>query len=157
MADIRQMVCGGHWPTLLGAWLHLTVSFMVWLLIGALSLPMARALGLTGTDLSVLVALPLLGGAVLRVWGGWSCDWFGTKKTGVLILLGVGGLKGLTGSYDLGLWFFAGLGVCAWGTVFMHLRAERVTRFPRGHFPVDRWGQKNNVKCLMLNDKLVIH
>lgn len=88
MADIWQMVRGGHWPTLLGAWLHLTVSFMVWLLIGALSLPMARALGLTGTDLSMLVALPLLGGAVLRVLGGWSCDWFGARKTGVAILLG---------------------------------------------------------------------
>jgi NNP family nitrate/nitrite transporter-like MFS transporter len=82
------MVRGGHWPTLLGAWLHLTISFMVWLLIGALSLPMARALGLTGTDLSMLVALPLLGGAVLRVLGGWSCDWFGARKTGVAILLG---------------------------------------------------------------------
>ena len=88
MADIWQMVRGGHWPTLLGAWLHLTVSFMVWLLIGALSLPMARALGLNGTDLSVLVALPLLGGAVLRVLGGWGCDWFGAKKTAVAILLG---------------------------------------------------------------------
>src|SRR3990167_884536 len=82
------MLRGGHWPTLLGAWLHLTVSFMVWLLIGALSLTMARALGLTGTDLSVLVALPLLGGALLRVLGGWSCDWFGAKKTAVAVLLG---------------------------------------------------------------------
>ncbi|MEK6633318.1 MAG: MFS transporter, partial [Nitrospirota bacterium] len=88
MADIWQMLRGGHWPTLLGAWLHLTVSFMVWLLIGALSLPMARALGLTGTDLSVLVALPLLGGALLRVLGGWSCDWFGAKNTAVAILIG---------------------------------------------------------------------
>ena len=88
MADIWQMVRGGHWPTLLGAWLHLTVSFMVWLLIGALSLPMAGALGLSGTDLSVLVALPLLGGAVLRVLGGWGCDWFGAKNTAVAILLG---------------------------------------------------------------------
>jgi NNP family nitrate/nitrite transporter-like MFS transporter len=32
-------------------------------------------------------------------------------------------LKGLTGSYELGLWFFAGLGVCAWGTVIVALRA----------------------------------
>ena len=88
MADIWQTVRGGHWPTLLGAWLHLTVSFMVWLLIGALSLPMARALGLTGTDLSVLVALPLLGGALLRVLGGWSCDWFGARNTAIAILLG---------------------------------------------------------------------
>ncbi len=88
MADIWQTIRSGHWPTLLGAWLHLTVSFMVWLLFGALSLPMARAFELTGTELSVLVALPLLGGALLRVVGGWSCDWFGAKKTAVAILLG---------------------------------------------------------------------
>ena len=88
MSEVWHLLRSGHWPTLLGAWLHLTVSFMVWLLIGALSLPMARALELTGPDLSVLVALPLLGGAFLRVLGGWSCDWFGAKKTGVAILLG---------------------------------------------------------------------
>lgn len=61
---------------------------MVWLLIGALSLPMARALELTGPDLSVLVALPLLGGTLLRVLAGWSSDWFGAKNTAVAILLG---------------------------------------------------------------------
>src|SRR5437667_51568 len=26
----------GHWPSLVGAWLHFEISFMVWLLIGAL-------------------------------------------------------------------------------------------------------------------------
>ncbi len=110
MADIWQMVRGGHWPTLLGAWLHLTVSFMVWLLIGALSLPMARALGLTGTDLSVLVALPLLGGALLRVLGGWSCDWFGAKNTAVAILLGELAVLlwgWLADPASIGLWYLA--------------------------------------------------
>ncbi len=34
------------------------------------------------------------------------------------------GLKVITGSYDAGLWFFAGLGVCAWGMVFLRLRVE---------------------------------
>ncbi len=90
MSDIWQILKNGHWPTLVGAWLHLTVSFMVWLLIGALSLPLAAALHLTESDLALLVALPLLGGAILRVWGGWSCDWFGAKKTAVMILLGEG-------------------------------------------------------------------
>ena len=78
----------GHWPTLIGAWLHLTVSFMVWLLIGALSLPIARALALTPAELSWLIALPLLGGTGLRLLGGWSCDWFEAKRTAVAILLG---------------------------------------------------------------------
>ena len=37
----------GHWPSVIGAWLHLTVSFMVWLLMGALSLPLAQDLHLS--------------------------------------------------------------------------------------------------------------
>jgi NNP family nitrate/nitrite transporter-like MFS transporter len=36
------------------------------------------------------------------------------------------GLKAVTGSYDAGLWFFAGLGVCAWGMVFLRLRGDAV-------------------------------
>lgn len=76
----------GHWPTLVGAWLHLTVSFMVWLLIGALAVAIGQELGLTTTQQSVLVALPLLGGAVLRIAAGWACDWYGAKQTGLLVL-----------------------------------------------------------------------
>lgn len=76
----------GHWPTLLGAWSHLTVSFMVWLLFGALAVAIGEELRLTATQLSVLVALPLLSGALLRVAAGWSCDWYGAKRTGLLVL-----------------------------------------------------------------------
>ncbi|MGZ8384205.1 MAG: MFS transporter, partial [Nitrospira sp.] len=76
----------GHWPTLLGAWLHLTVSFMVWLLFGALAVAIAEELQLSATQRSVLVALPLLGGALLRIAAGWACDWYGAKRTGLLVL-----------------------------------------------------------------------
>src|SRR5687768_17193734 len=76
----------GHWPTLAGAWLHLTVSFMVWLLFGALAVAMGETLRLTATQLSVLVALPLLSGAFLRIAAGWACDWYGAKRTGLLVL-----------------------------------------------------------------------
>ncbi len=76
----------GHWPTVAGAWMHLTVSFMVWLLFGALAVAIGKELGLTATEQSVLVALPLLGGAVLRIAAGWACDWYGAKRTGLLVL-----------------------------------------------------------------------
>jgi len=78
----------GHWPTLLGAWLHLTISFMVWLLIGALGVLIAETFRLTATEKVVAVAVPLLGGAFLRVIAGWSCDWFGAKRTGIAVLIG---------------------------------------------------------------------
>ncbi len=36
----------------------------------------------------------------------------------------IGTVKSMTGSYELGLWLFAGFGVCAWGTVIVALRAK---------------------------------
>lgn len=87
MLAIWHSVKSGHWPSLMGAWLHLTVSFMVWLLVGAMSLPLAASLQLSDRDLSWLVSLPLLGGAVLRVIAGWSADWFGARPTALAILM----------------------------------------------------------------------
>ncbi|MBD0315975.1 MAG: MFS transporter, partial [Nitrospiraceae bacterium] len=77
----------GHWPSLIGGWLHLTVSFMVWLLMGALSIALAADLRLTDQQMAWLVSTPLLGGAVLRVIAGWSADWIGARPTAVGILL----------------------------------------------------------------------
>jgi MFS transporter, NNP family, nitrate/nitrite transporter len=77
----------GHWPTLLSAWLHLTLSFMVWLLIGALGGFIADDFRLTSFQIAMAVAFPLLAGAVLRILAGWSCDWFGAKPTGVVVLI----------------------------------------------------------------------
>lgn len=77
----------GHWPSVVGAWLHLAVSFMVWLLMGALSLTFAQDLQLSQAEIALVVSLPLLSGAVFRVVAGWSSDWYGAKATGVLILV----------------------------------------------------------------------
>ncbi|MCE7979040.1 MAG: MFS transporter [Nitrospira sp. NTP1] len=76
----------GHWPTLAGAWLHLTVSFMVWVLFGALAVSICADLHLTATQQSVVVALPLLSGALLRIVTGWACDRSGAKRTGLWVL-----------------------------------------------------------------------
>ena len=84
---ILTILRSGHWPSLAGAWLHLTVSFMVWLLIGAMSIALARDLQLSDQQLAWLVALPLLGGAGLRVLAGWSADSVGARSTALAILL----------------------------------------------------------------------
>ncbi|MDR4495376.1 MAG: MFS transporter [Nitrospirales bacterium] len=81
----------GHWPTLVGAWLHFEVSFMVWLLIGVLSIPISEDFGLTATQKGFLVGVPLLGGAILRIFVGPLADQFGAKRLG----LGILGLEGL--------------------------------------------------------------
>ena len=84
---ILAILRSGHWPSLAGAWLHLTVSFMVWLLIGAMSISLARDLQLSDQQVAWLVALPLLGGAGLRMLAGWSADWVGARPTALVILL----------------------------------------------------------------------
>ncbi len=88
MTDMFFALTRGHWPSVIGAWLHLTVSFMVWLLVGALSLTLAQDLHLSQADTALVVSLPLLSGVSLRVVAGWSSDWYGAKPTGTLILVG---------------------------------------------------------------------
>jgi NNP family nitrate/nitrite transporter-like MFS transporter len=77
----------GHWPSMLGAWLHFEVSFIVWLLIGALGVSIAHDLALSATQKGLLVAVPLLGGALLRVVVGLCSDQYGTKRTGTVLLV----------------------------------------------------------------------
>ena len=67
MRDILKAIRSGHWPSLLAAWLHFEVSFMAWLLVGALGVLIAEEFGLTATQKGLLVAVPLLGGAILRI------------------------------------------------------------------------------------------
>jgi NNP family nitrate/nitrite transporter-like MFS transporter len=91
LKESLQALRSGHWPSLLGAWLHFEVSFMVWLLIGALSIAIAEEFALSAFQKGVLVGVPLLGGALLRIVIGPLGDWVGAKTVG----LGILGLEAL--------------------------------------------------------------
>jgi NNP family nitrate/nitrite transporter-like MFS transporter len=84
MASLRS----GHWPSLTAAWLHFEVSFMVWLLIAALGVSIAEEFALTATQKGILVAVPLLAGALLRIPVGICSDVVGIKTTGLILLAG---------------------------------------------------------------------
>ena len=81
-----QTLRAGHWPSLLGAWLHFEVSFIVWLLIGALGIPIAEEFSLSATQKGFLVSIPLLGGALLRTIVGPMADRKGAKRVGLFLL-----------------------------------------------------------------------
>ncbi len=81
-----QALRSGHWPSLLGAWLHFEVSFVVWLLIGALSIPISEEFSLSASQKGLLVGIPLLGGSLLRIVIGPLGDWAGAKIVGLAIL-----------------------------------------------------------------------
>jgi NNP family nitrate/nitrite transporter-like MFS transporter len=74
----------GHWPSLLAAWLHFEVSFMAWVLIGALGIFIAQDLGLTATQKGFMVAVPLLGGSIVRIILGICTDKYGPRRTGLV-------------------------------------------------------------------------
>lgn len=84
---ILNALRSGHWPSLLAAWLHFEVSFMVWMLVGALGVFIAEDFGLTATQKGFMVAVPLLGGSLFRVATGILSDRFGPRRTGFVSML----------------------------------------------------------------------
>ncbi|HEV3026631.1 MAG TPA: nitrate/nitrite transporter [Planctomycetota bacterium] len=74
----------GHPATLAMSFLYFDVSFMVWVLIGVLSVYMAADFAPSSSQKGLLVALPILGGSLARLPMGFLVDRIGAKKTGVV-------------------------------------------------------------------------
>jgi NNP family nitrate/nitrite transporter-like MFS transporter len=81
---LRDFARTGHPPTLFSAFLYFDISFMVWVLIGALGVYIARDFGLTASQKGFLVAVPILGGSLFRIPMGILTDRIGPKKTGTI-------------------------------------------------------------------------
>jgi MFS transporter, NNP family, nitrate/nitrite transporter len=64
---LRDFARSGHPPTLFSAFLYFDISFMVWVLLGALGVYIARDFGLTASQKGLLVAIPILGGSLFRI------------------------------------------------------------------------------------------
>ncbi len=83
----------GHWPTLLTAFLYFDVSFMVWTMLGALGAQIGSSLGLSPQQKGLMVAVPYLSGAFIRILLGMMVDRIGAKNTGiigqVIVILGM--------------------------------------------------------------------
>lgn len=74
----------GHPATLFSAFLYFDTSFMVWVLIGVLGVHIAGSFGLTASQKGLLVAIPILGGSLVRIPMGILVDHMGPKRTGIL-------------------------------------------------------------------------
>ena len=83
----KDFLKSGHAPTLLSAFLYFDMSFMVWVLLGALSVQIAKDLNLDAAQKGLMVAVPILAGAALRVVNGILVDHIGPKKTGIVAQL----------------------------------------------------------------------
>lgn len=76
----------GHLPTLIGSFLHFDMSFMLWVLLGALGIYIAESAGLSPAQKGLVVAAPILSGSLLRIPLGLLGDRFGGKRIGTAML-----------------------------------------------------------------------
>jgi NNP family nitrate/nitrite transporter-like MFS transporter len=83
--DLRGFRHAGHLPTLVCAFLYFTVSCTAWTMVGALANAIVPDLGgLSDSRKGLMVAIPVLGGALLRPVLGPLADRIGAKKTAMI-------------------------------------------------------------------------
>ncbi|CAN5215741.1 nitrate/nitrite transporter [soil metagenome] len=97
----KEFLKSGHTPTLASAFLYFDMSFMVWVMLGALGVQIAASLGLDAAQKGFMVAVPVLAGALLRVVNGVLVDRIGPKLTGAICQIIV--IAGLISAWFLGV------------------------------------------------------
>lgn len=84
MTNQSSFLKSGHLPTLFSAFLYFDVSFMIWVLLGALGNYVAADLHLNAAQKGLMTAIPLLGGSFLRLVLGQLTDRIGPRRTGCI-------------------------------------------------------------------------
>ena len=79
----------GHKPTVVAAFLHFDLSFMIWVLLGALGVSISESLGLSAAQKGLMVATPILSGSLMRIPLGLLSDRFGGRRVGIAMLIGL--------------------------------------------------------------------
>jgi NNP family nitrate/nitrite transporter-like MFS transporter len=95
----------GHLPTLFSAFLYFDLSFMVWVLLGPLGVQISKDLNLDAAQKGLMVAVPVLAGALLRIICGLSVDHIGPKRTAIICQILV--IAGLVAAWLLGVHSFS--------------------------------------------------
>ena len=92
----------GHSPTLLAALSYFNFTFMAWVLLGPLAVQIGADLHLSAAQQGLMIATPLLAGAVLRVALGLLADRLQPRRAGaisqavVIVALALAWLIGVT-------------------------------------------------------------
>ena len=74
----------GHAPTLFAAFLYFDLSFMIWYVLGPMGVQIAADLQLTTQQRGLMVATPILAGAILRFIMGLLVDRLSPKTAGLI-------------------------------------------------------------------------
>ncbi len=94
----------GHLPTLIACFFYFDLSFAVWVLLGPLAVLIAQDLHLDPAQKGLMVAMPVLAGAVLRVVNGVLVGQWKARRVGLVMQLVV--IAGLVAAWRLGLHSF---------------------------------------------------
>lgn len=84
MTEKKPFLKSGHTPTLISSFLYFDISFMIWVMIGAVSTFIVSDFDLTAGQKGMMVGIPILGGALLRIPMGLLADRFGGRKMGII-------------------------------------------------------------------------
>ena len=98
---LSDLTRSGHWPTLLTAFLYFDFSFMVWTVLGPLGAQIGETLKLSPEQKGLMVAVPILSGAILRILLGLLVDRVGAKNAGIMAQIIV--ITGLAVAWIFGL------------------------------------------------------
>ena len=107
----REFIHAGSFTTLVAGFFYFFVSTMVWLMIGALAPFIAREFSLSASERGLMVAVPILAGALIRLPLGIAADSLGARRIALagialtLVPLSAGWLLGrtLTEIYWIGI------------------------------------------------------
>jgi MFS transporter, NNP family, nitrate/nitrite transporter len=97
----------GHMPTLLASFFYFDMSFMVWVLLGPLGVQIANDLKLDAGQKGLMVAVPVLAGALIRVVNGVLVDHIKPKRAGLIGQVVV--LAGLLIAWGVGVHTYSGI------------------------------------------------
>jgi len=94
----------GHLPTLIACFLYFDLSFMVWVLLGPMAVLIAHDLHLNPGQKGLMVAVPVLAGALLRIVNGILVGQLHPRLTGLIMQVIV--IAGLIGAWLIDLHSF---------------------------------------------------
>jgi NNP family nitrate/nitrite transporter-like MFS transporter len=103
----RAFLSSGHLPTLVACFAYFDLSFAVWVLLGPLAVLIAPDFNLDAGQKGLMVAVPVLVGAVLRVVNGILVGQWKARLTGIVMQLVV--ILGLAAAWLFGIHSFGDL------------------------------------------------
>ena len=84
MSHLDAFLKAGNKRVLFSAFLYFDMSFMVWVMLGALAVFIAEDLHLSASEKGLITAIPLLAGSGFRLVLGPLSDHIGSRKTGLI-------------------------------------------------------------------------